>query len=1250
MNALAPAEKTKLDEVARLMLEIYKTLARMRYLDPAWIQPGPHKTDALIPMYRSHGIGDSIIYLYSILPYVDTACAEAVDFFQGGGFADFRMAEDVERGRDPFYADSEEEAMRPWMTPLSMLGNHKCVIIYSAKSHRIWILDQESGRSYDRGLRALLGDEPIKDESEEEEGSWDTDENESEGEKSESGQETAESDGERYESDQGTEGGDEDVEDSDGFYDEADSRPAVEVLRDIIRWYHDLTEMPGGGENSGSLWDKETTKPLYSKHGWPGDDFDGDAFLVDLVRPDAARSAEWAAEEPLRKVAELEGWAQHDDSLLSQQLQRRLAAATTVDEEWLVRWELWQVERGNGRAARERLSTEKTAARLCPDGQAQRPEDLPLWELEQLKSENSWQQENLERVRQETRDMQQSEKDGDRAVRIRLRHAEQKAAIYQKAYEASKLDAERLCPGKTFKLVTGFDGVNRQLGVAEQMEELAQDEESARQEVEDTRAWMAQLPDGVVQAKALAEDTIREMEGLREGPATRRQEIQRMTARCQYCADLFLGRLVDLVNEGFRASTFPQHGFYPHHRSFGDLEQAAGDGCEFCQLILDCFKGTPKGRFWPVKWEGPSCDPDTSMYAAAMALDDSDVKISISTDHIWPDEPFELLKVFDTLLVQVGRREHTRGVPEKGVRWLPTLHLRLSTARDQPIHVGNFRIGRRDIDPVLDSKANFDIARSWLAECSATHQGCPSDVPELPTRVIDVGNSDGLRLFLSRGAKANYAALSHCWGGKISPLLTTESLSAFQNELPYSALPLNFQDAIKITRELGIRYLWIDSLCIIQNSKHDWEQESKHMGRIYQQSTLTISALVSKGSTAGILSQSAVISNNPKSVHVRVFEDTRSAKVRVERQDFAEEDFLSLYYHCPLSSRGWTLQEYILPPRHLFFGTNQIFWRCLEGFQTADGTPMGRKTADRTHCTPPGLPSSVVGPSLAQSPERNRLLDEYYQLVLAYSRRNLTFGSDKLPAFSGLAQRFHPFLGDYLAGIWSSDFRQGLLWQPELRYCEHAKSYQGPSWSWAATNQRILLYESDEIPQNPESDAAPPSPTDLQLIDFSITHSNRDNPFGEIKAARLVVTGLTFLLVRSRQVVKAGYLAGGIGATAFDDPSGDDERQLELNSRCTVLPKSNNSKNYLLTILTQGSDGTGFDIDEGQYSKQEYLALLVLTNKHSEDGEYETLHEGLVIQPVGGGADNTFQRVGYLNLDATECSLESWKTQTINLV
>ncbi|KAH8822011.1 heterokaryon incompatibility protein-domain-containing protein [Xylogone sp. PMI_703] len=125
----------------------------------------------------------------------------------------------------------------------------------------------------------------------------------------------------------------------------------------------------------------------------------------------------------------------------------------------------------------------------------------------------------------------------------------------------------------------------------------------------------------------------------------------------------------------------------------------------------------------------------------------------------------------------------------------------------------------------------------------------------LPTRVIDVGNPNGSqnpRIFVSEMIEGKYAVLSHCCGGVVSPLLTTENLESFQKSISYCNLPANCRDAICITRQLGIQYLWIDSLCIIQNSTVDWETESKKMSSIYRDALLTISASTSPGSTHGI--------------------------------------------------------------------------------------------------------------------------------------------------------------------------------------------------------------------------------------------------------------------------------------------------------------------------------------------------------------------------------------------------------------
>jgi hypothetical protein len=167
-----------------------------------------------------------------------------------------------------------------------------------------------------------------------------------------------------------------------------------------------------------------------------------------------------------------------------------------------------------------------------------------------------------------------------------------------------------------------------------------------------------------------------------------------------------------------------------------------------------------------------------------------------------------------------------------------------------------------------------------------------------------------VKIYQSNGAKAQYVALSHCWGGPITPLLTNETVVPFNDLLPYSNLPANFQDAITITRRLGIQYLWINSLCIIQDSKKDWEEQSKKMAAIYRDSTLTISALASEGSKRGILtpkheSHSTSTEPAPATVSLKPCDTTSPQGLQIERLDTDEETLSTLDYSGPLALRGW---------------------------------------------------------------------------------------------------------------------------------------------------------------------------------------------------------------------------------------------------------------------------------------------------------------------------------------------------------
>lgn len=525
-NSLSPAQKAQLHQVADLTLDIYETLARMRFLDPQEIIRGPHQPDQeLLAEYKQHNLDPSIIYLYSILPYVSRDGGFGrVDFFHGSSFADFRKPETVERGRDPLYAspegdfdDENGEYMRPWYTPLSEMGNHQSVIIYDAKQHHIWVIDQEGGSTTDPALCKGWHEEEPKEESnwgdsdgssyeEDEEHSDETDSNGS----SEFWDDDDEAEENEVEALQRPE--EEEVDFDEGFelvedegmeepknrnsIEHIRSRPADVFLRDVKRWYLELKELPGQGEYNHAEWalPHKTMRSLYTKNRWPGDDFDGDQFEVDQIRAYCAERAKYFAEEPLRQVQCYDGWRKYSDRDIVK-YSAEAADAKTPDEEWSARFQLFLAETRRDRNLRDLDEAKTTAEKLCPGGKCQREPDLPLWELEMVRVETQWSKERIERARPAN---EQTESEAERQHReSNLRRDTRRAELHSRAYEESKADAARLCPGKTFQDI-GHD--RKTLGRPDTLSNIRRSEESiskARNELVRLQAWVAKLPESV---------------------------------------------------------------------------------------------------------------------------------------------------------------------------------------------------------------------------------------------------------------------------------------------------------------------------------------------------------------------------------------------------------------------------------------------------------------------------------------------------------------------------------------------------------------------------------------------------------------------------------------------------------------------------------------------------------------------------------------------------------------------------------
>ncbi|KEY69346.1 hypothetical protein S7711_09739 [Stachybotrys chartarum IBT 7711] len=676
---------------------------------------------------------------------------------------------------------------------------------------------------------------------------------------------------------------------------------------------------------------------------------------------------------------------------------------------------------------------------------------------------------------------------------------------------------------------------------------------------------------------------------------------------CQYCANISFQQLVNFARKEFSYLSFPEVAFYKHHGSFNDLEDSARDGCDFCRIIIDIFKGTPDDEYgltaWPREWHGEGCHPDGTIYDIAKALKISDVKICLASYFINTDAELDQARILDSLLVQVGPRLIFSDNPDSDHDdfSLPPLPLTLSSPRCNPLIIEGFQIGRFQAAIDLGSDTNYELAKSWLEDCRKCHKGCHcGDIPVLPTRVIDVGVKDGaelVRIIHTHGVKAEYMTLSHCWGGRVTTILTADTINIYTSYLPFEELPANFRDAITITRRLGVRYLWIDSLCILQDSPQDWEYESKMMASIYGRSTLTISAMASKGSKEGILSQKCPDpSATALTTTLQATSDNSSqVEITVEQRNWDEESLSTLELYGPLSSRGWTLQESLLSPRQLFYGRSRIYWRCRGGYKSdaaVDFLPEGPMT--------PYIPfdglssvlfSDILDPQLEDTVDLGLILRNYYQLVELYNERNLTVASDKLPAFSGLAQRFRSIIrSEYLAGLWSSDIRNGLLWRSDVRRSRHlTKPYRAPSWSWAVADGCVVInYMEDQVEG--------PRQLDLQLLEYKMTTKDRNNPFGQIEDAYLVVMGLVKRLVRTKQVLTCRLpLDSALGYGIFDD-SLDDNRRLPEQTNLYLIG-TDEKEDYILSI----ADALGypprqdtFEIDKSDYSENEYYALLLV--------------------------------------------------------
>ncbi|GIJ83162.1 hypothetical protein Asppvi_001681 [Aspergillus pseudoviridinutans] len=416
----------------------------------------------------------------------------------------------------------------------------------------------------------------------------------------------------------------------------------------------------------------------------------------------------------------------------------------------------------------------------------------------------------------------------------------------------------------------------------------------------------------------------------------------------------------------------------------------------------------------------------------------------------------------------------------------------------------------------LRTDTNSEAARlqigAWLRECKE-HKCCSAlhEDSILPTRVIEVSplGRRYARVVESKNLRGLYATLSYCWGQDDFPTLTNSNYAQLTEGLDEETLPPTIRDALATTRTSSIPYLWIDALCIIQDSEMDKAKEMARMKEIYASSTLTIVAAAAESVYKGFL--------YPR-VHQEIL---HTIPVRLQHDVFGTMSINELDAVCydercePISKRAWTMQEQLLSNRVLTFTTRTMMWRCWEGIKNFGNSlyfPHDLDTGYNAHDEKYSLNlHSLLLSQEEACTHKDKALSCWLRLVTAYSIRVTSLERDKLNALAGIAS--HPSFSDalgpgYFAGLWQYNLARQLTWRTSTWHrsladdqtftFERPGMCQAPSWSWASLNGGIIHFDFsyDEDETIPE--------VICDILDCSTTPAFPGlNPFGEILSGQL---------------------------------------------------------------------------------------------------------------------------------------------------
>ncbi|KAJ0109704.1 HET domain-containing protein [Diaporthe amygdali] len=502
--------------------------------------------------------------------------------------------------------------------------------------------------------------------------------------------------------------------------------------------------------------------------------------------------------------------------------------------------------------------------------------------------------------------------------------------------------------------------------------------------------------------------------------------------------------------------------------------------------------------------------------------------------------------------------------------------------------------------PGLDAESLVHV-KVKLDDCIGSHQCEGPRNAELPMRLVDLKawpeSPERIRLVVTDEVLAvshqtiDYVVLSYCWGTTTAFTTTPATLSSRLKGFNIAGMPRTLRDTVQVARNIGYRYLWIDALCILQGSRQDtvaaadWRYEAARMHWIYGNASLCIVAAGASNSDQGLMHKDPrVIADD------EIAEWVGKGKIPIGCE--------------PISSRAWCFQEWLLSNRLLVFASTGVYYTCDQYVLDTSDPDYGFR-----------FPRSLQEVA-AMEDRGNRRYDSWQTMAMNFCGRSMTEPSDKLPALSGMAQRYASLMGwqpgDYLAGLWRRSLIGDLLWVREEGISsisatpdptKTGRQYgRAPSWSWASMDGSIMYLS---LPGGYAPDIVC-----IQSCE-TVKPGVEDDPFGQVVSGHLDIVCPYMTLWARPMVQETGELyfqlfdaeGGFVSLLTVDDPAEMDASQTNVSTTPQFQRDDSSHRNEGIMVHC--------------------LGLMVEQSPQRRDGKIRWA--GMAVRPLIG---NSYARVG----------------------